>query len=51
MAEEIKNFGGEILIVTADVKKQKDVEHVAQQAVNKWGRIDTWVQVAGTNRI
>src|SRR3954470_23129064 len=37
----------QIAIVTADAANVSDVEHVAQVAGSRYGRIDTWAHVAG----
>ncbi len=39
--------GGEALHVMADVAFRRDLEKVAQAAVKRFGRIDTWVNNAG----
>lgn len=46
--EEIaRSIGGEALAVAADVSVRAEVERVAAQAVERFGRIDTWVNNAG----
>lgn len=44
---EIESFGGEAITVHCDVVKLKEVEDVAQAAIEKYGRIDVWVNNAG----
>jgi short-subunit dehydrogenase len=39
--------GCEALSVAADVSDRKQVEHIAQQAIVRFGRIDTWINDAG----
>lgn len=39
--------GGEAVAVAADVGSRADVERVAERAIAAFGRIDTWVNVAG----
>ena len=39
--------GGECISVVADVADRKQVEQIAQAAINRFGRIDTWVNNAG----
>jgi short-subunit dehydrogenase len=39
--------GGECISVVADVADRKQVEQIAQAAVGRFGRIDTWVNNAG----
>jgi len=46
-AEEVRAAGGKAHVVVADVAEWDQVERVAQQAVEHWGRIDTWVNNAG----
>lgn len=44
---EIEADGGEALAVPADVTSEEDLRAVARAAVDRFGRIDTWVNVAG----
>ncbi len=46
-AEEISGQGGEVLAVPADLTKEEDVNNVIQQALDKFGRIDILVNLAG----
>ena len=46
-AEECRERGGEALVVPTDMASEKDVENLARKAVNKFGRIDVWVNNAG----
>ena len=39
--------GGEAIHVVADVASREDVQQIAQAAINRFGRIDTWVNNAG----
>lgn len=43
----IKDAGGDAISVVADVGDRQQVEKVAEAAINKFGRIDTWVNDAG----
>ena len=45
--DEIKQAGGEAVFVEADVAKREDLERVAAIAVDRFGRVDTWVNNAG----
>lgn len=45
--EGIRAAGGDAIAVVADVAERSQVEHVAQQAIARYGRIDTWVNNAG----
>jgi len=47
VVNEMKQGGGEATWFPCDVSKQEDVERVAAHAVEKFGRIDTWVNNAG----
>ncbi len=46
VVEEIRRAGGEALAVTADVAEFEQVRALAQAAVARYGRIDTWVHAA-----
>jgi short-subunit dehydrogenase len=41
--------GGEAMYVPCDVGKREDVERVADEALKRFGRIDTWVNNAGVS--
>jgi NAD(P)-dependent dehydrogenase (short-subunit alcohol dehydrogenase family) len=45
--DEIKQSGGEAVFVEADVGSRADLERVAATALERFGRIDTWVNNAG----
>ena len=45
--DEIKQAGGEAAFAAADVGKRDELEAVAATALNRFGRIDTWVNNAG----
>jgi len=47
IAEEITRQGGEAIAVEADVKSRQDARKLAQAALERFGRIDTWVNNAG----
>jgi short-subunit dehydrogenase len=47
IVSEINASGGEAIYVVADVGDRKQVEQIAQAAINRFGRIDTWVNDAG----
>ena len=49
LAEEINAAGGEAIYVAADVGREDDVRRVAEQALARFGRIDTWVNNAGVS--
>jgi NAD(P)-dependent dehydrogenase (short-subunit alcohol dehydrogenase family) len=45
---ELRQAGGEVLVVQADVTVPDEVEHIVQATVEKFGRIDILVNCAGT---
>lgn len=47
VVSRINASGGEAIAVTCDVADRQQVERVAAEAVNRFGRIDTWVNDAG----
>jgi NAD(P)-dependent dehydrogenase (short-subunit alcohol dehydrogenase family) len=47
LAREIRSEGGEATPVAAEVTEFEQVKAVAERAVAAYGRIDTWVHVAG----
>jgi len=47
LADEIKNGGGEALVVKADVSKANEVKKMVQKTIAKFGRIDILVNNAG----
>ena len=47
LADEIKNGGGETLVVKADVSKADEVKKMVQKTVAKFGRVDILVNNAG----
>jgi NADP-dependent 3-hydroxy acid dehydrogenase YdfG len=49
ICQRIKAAGGQAIYVVADVGKRDQVEHVAEAALQKFGRIDTWINDAGVS--
>jgi NAD(P)-dependent dehydrogenase (short-subunit alcohol dehydrogenase family) len=49
IADEINASGGEAVYVVADVGEAEDVRRVGEEAVRRFGRIDTWVNNAGVS--
>src|SRR5919112_4599022 len=49
LADEISSAGGEAVYVIADVGREGEVRRVAEQALARFGRIDTWVNNAGVS--
>ena len=46
-AREVEERGGEALVVPCDVTDREQVEVVARAALERWGRIDAWINNAG----
>src|SRR5689334_22640910 len=49
LVTQIRVNDGEAIYVVADVADRSQVEDVAEAALNKFGRIDTWVNDAGVS--
>jgi short-subunit dehydrogenase len=49
LAEEINAAGGEAVYVAADVGREADVRRIAEAALARFGRVDTWVNNAGVS--
>jgi short-subunit dehydrogenase len=49
VVRRIKRAGGEAIYVPADVGSRQQVEAVARAAVERFGRIDTWINDAGVS--
>jgi short-subunit dehydrogenase len=47
LAHEMRQRGVEVATVTADVGDPNDVSRVSQAALDRFGRVDTWVNNAG----
>ena len=47
--QEIKAAGGEAVHVRADVGIKEEVQWIAEAALDRFGRIDTWVNDAGVS--
>jgi NAD(P)-dependent dehydrogenase (short-subunit alcohol dehydrogenase family) len=47
LVEEIRNGGGKAIHVVCDVGREDDIRHLAETAVQEFGRFDTWVNNAG----
>src|SRR5512138_2494944 len=47
LVSEITSAGGDAVCIPADVSLYEDVRVLASAAVDKYGRIDTWVNNAG----
>src|SRR5690348_8859535 len=51
LVEEIQALGGDAVYVVADVSDFQQVKAIADKAVAKYGRLDTWVNAAATGII
>ncbi|MEN3276342.1 MAG: hypothetical protein V7631_2132 [Massilia sp.] len=47
LASELRRQGAQVATVEADVGNAQDVERIGQTALERFGRIDTWVNNAG----
>lgn len=45
--QECRALGGTALAVPADVTREEDVEHLAREAIARFGKIDVWFNNAG----
>ncbi|HEX8665334.1 MAG TPA: SDR family oxidoreductase [Beijerinckiaceae bacterium] len=46
VAAECRRFGGEAVVVPADVASREDLERIARTAIERFGGFDTWVNDA-----
>ena len=49
LARDCERRGGKALAVTTDAAKEQDVAKVTQAALDRFGRIDVWVNLAGVS--
>jgi short-subunit dehydrogenase len=49
LCNQINQAGGQAIRVVADVGRRVDMDHVAEAAIERFGRIDTWVNNAGNS--
>jgi short-subunit dehydrogenase len=49
LCNQINQSGGEAIRVVADVGRRVDMDHVAAAAIERFGRIDTWVNNAAVS--
>jgi short-subunit dehydrogenase len=47
VAREIKNSGGEALVIPLDIMEETSIETAVQQIISRWGRLDVVVANAG----
>lgn len=50
VAEEIKQMGREAIFLKANIANMQEAERLADKAVEKFGRIDVWINNAGITR-
>jgi short-subunit dehydrogenase len=48
-ADELRNAGGEVLAVAADVRRQEDVDRLFAQTIERFGRLDALFNNAGAS--
>jgi len=51
VAKQCRKAGVEALAVEADVSQAADIQNLAEQALDKFGRIDVWVNNAGVGTV
>jgi short-subunit dehydrogenase len=51
VAAQVEAAGGKALVVTTDVSKPEEVERLASSAVDRFGRIDVWINNVGVGAI
>jgi short-subunit dehydrogenase len=51
VAAQVEAAGGKALVVTTDVSKPEEVERLASSAVERFGRIDVWINNVGVGAI
>ncbi len=49
VAEQIHDFGGEAVPVVVDVGREEEVQRLADTALRRFGRFDTWINNAGVS--
>lgn len=49
LTEEINEAGGDAMYVVVDVGNETDVQKIYDEAVGRFGRIDTWINNAGVS--
>lgn len=51
IAKQVIAFGGTALVVKTDVSNYSDMEHLADTAIWRYGKVDVWINDAGTASI
>jgi short-subunit dehydrogenase len=47
VADSIRSFGGNAVVVTMDISKPEDLQRVADAAIKEYAKIDVWINMAG----
>ena len=47
VADTIRSFGGNAVVVTMDISKPEDLQRVADVAIKEYAKIDVWINMAG----
>jgi len=47
--DELKEFEGRFIYVTCNVRNIDDIKNLWQKSVEKWGKVDIWINNAGHN--
>lgn len=51
VAQNIRNSGGRAAVVTMDISNPEDLPRVAKEAIDQFGSIDVWVNMAGVGAV
>jgi short-subunit dehydrogenase len=51
VAGQVRAGGGTALVVPMDISKPEDVQRLAERAIEQYGRIDVWINMAGVGVI
>jgi short-subunit dehydrogenase len=47
IADTIRSYGGNAIVVTMDISKPEDLQRVCDAAVKQYSKIDVWINMAG----
>src|SRR5690606_39916300 len=50
-ADELRERGGDILDIVCDVTRPGEVEHMVEEVIDRWGRLDVLINNAGIIRM
>src|SRR5690606_7192253 len=51
VAKNVRVSGGKALVVTTDITNPQDVQRLAEAAIQEYGKIDVWINMAGVGGI